>query len=138
MREVRVTVEPSMAASVAKIAHDVGIEQATVYQVYVHGPDARRALAALDLKHGDSGQRRGRYECWRWHDENRRRYYAYEYLRNPDAGSARQHRRFQRHRRADDSDGYRFRVAPIQLPDRHGPWPHRVREGWPRQRDAWQ
>ena len=48
MREVRVTVEPAMAASVAKIAHDAGVEQATVYQVYVHGPDAPKAVVSVE------------------------------------------------------------------------------------------
>jgi hypothetical protein len=48
MREVRVTVPEGRSADVARVARAVGIEQVTVYQVYVHGPDAPREVVSAE------------------------------------------------------------------------------------------
>lgn len=48
MHEIRVTVPPEFAAETARLAHDVGIERASIADVYIHGPDLRRQVVSVE------------------------------------------------------------------------------------------
>jgi hypothetical protein len=48
MHEVRVTVPEGKGQDIARIALDVGIKQASVYQVYVHGPNRQMEVVSAE------------------------------------------------------------------------------------------
>jgi hypothetical protein len=49
MHEVRVTVPVERSAAIARIALDSGIENVSVYDIFVHGPDVRRHVVSAEV-----------------------------------------------------------------------------------------
>lgn len=49
MHEVRATVPIDRSAAVARIALDLGIENVSVYEVFMHGPDTRRHVVSVEV-----------------------------------------------------------------------------------------
>jgi len=48
MHEIRATVAPERVATIARLAHEVGIERVSVADVYIHGPDVRRQVISVE------------------------------------------------------------------------------------------
>src|SRR3977135_887022 len=48
MHEVRVTVPQGKSQDVARLALDVGIKQASIYRVYVHGPNREMEVVSAE------------------------------------------------------------------------------------------
>ncbi len=49
MHEVRATVPVERSAAVARIALDAGIENVSVYEIFVHGPETRRHVVSAEV-----------------------------------------------------------------------------------------
>lgn len=49
MHEVRATVPVERSAAVARVALDAGIENVSVYETFVHGPQARRHVVSVEV-----------------------------------------------------------------------------------------
>jgi hypothetical protein len=48
MHEIRATISPEQTGNAVRLAREAGIERVTVADVYVHGPDARRQVVAVE------------------------------------------------------------------------------------------
>lgn len=49
MHEVRATVPVDRSAAVARVALDVGIDNVSVYEIFVHGPETRRHVVSVEV-----------------------------------------------------------------------------------------
>ena len=48
MHEIRATVPPALTEAAARLAHEAGIEQVSIAEVFIHGPGLARQIVSAD------------------------------------------------------------------------------------------